>query len=40
MNNDSVFERDSTSDYKVLWESAKDWVFELADKEEEDSIDE
>jgi hypothetical protein len=34
-----VFERDSTPEDKQLWKSAKDCVFELADKEKEDSID-
>jgi hypothetical protein len=32
-NNNGVFECDTTPEYKVLWESAKDCVFELADKE-------
>ncbi len=40
MNDDGVFEHDSTTEYKALWEYAEDGVFELADKEEEDSIDE
>ncbi len=40
MNDDGVFECDSTPEYKARWESTEDCVFELADKEEEDSIDE
>ncbi len=40
VNNDGVFECDTSPQYKVLWESAEDCVFELAGKEEEDSIDE
>ncbi len=40
VNNYSVFECDWTLEYKAFWEFAKDCVFELADKEEKDGIDE
>ncbi len=41
VNDNGVFERDSTPEDKdkELWESTKDCYFELADKDNEDSID-